>query len=238
MKKTYLTGFTILFLFLALISCKKKEETDKDDLFSTVLILGNSITHHLPAPEIGWFGDWGMAASAADKDYVHILMKRFKNQNNSVNVHFRNIADFETGYWNYDYSKLDNFRDLGPDLLILRIGENVRETDMDSYDFGVYYLGLIDYFKQKNPALKIICVSSFWDQPGIEDCISKLSKDNHLPMVSIKELSADITNTAFGIFSHSGVASHPSDKGMKAIADMIWDEIRRIEEEMGSSRKH
>ena len=33
-----------------------------------LLIVGNSITRHGPKPEIGWVNDWGMAASAAEKD--------------------------------------------------------------------------------------------------------------------------------------------------------------------------
>ena len=38
-----------------------------------VLFVGNSITLHGPRPQIGWTNNWGMAASARDKDYVHLL---------------------------------------------------------------------------------------------------------------------------------------------------------------------
>ena len=41
-----------------------------------VLFVGNSITLHGPRPQIGWTNNWGMAATARDKDYVHLLQKK------------------------------------------------------------------------------------------------------------------------------------------------------------------
>ena len=41
-----------------------------------VMFLGNSITNHGIKEEIGWLAHHGMAASAKEKDYVHILMRK------------------------------------------------------------------------------------------------------------------------------------------------------------------
>ena len=40
-----------------------------------VLFVGNSITLHGPKADIDWHGNWGMAATSADKDYVHLVTK-------------------------------------------------------------------------------------------------------------------------------------------------------------------
>ena len=61
-----------------------------------VLFLGNSITLHGPAPKIGWDGNWGMAASTREKDFVHVLLSRIaKSAGGKPEVKIKNIADFE-----------------------------------------------------------------------------------------------------------------------------------------------
>ena len=39
-----------------------------------ILFVGNSITRHGPKAEIGWYHDFGMAASDISKDYVHLVL--------------------------------------------------------------------------------------------------------------------------------------------------------------------
>ena len=61
-----------------------------------ILFLGNSITLHGPAESIGWSGNWGMAASAAEKDYVHLLIAHVKKvAQGEPQVMVSNVADFE-----------------------------------------------------------------------------------------------------------------------------------------------
>ena len=71
-----------------------------------ILFLGNSITLHAPAPDIGWTGDWGMAASAREKDYVHRLLDRISKEAGGVpKVMIRNIAEFERKQTDFNISE-------------------------------------------------------------------------------------------------------------------------------------
>src|SRR3989442_6785350 len=60
-----------------------------------ILFLGNSITRHGPLASIGWTNNWGMAASALEKDYVHVLANSFAElTGKKPAVLVANIADF------------------------------------------------------------------------------------------------------------------------------------------------
>jgi len=202
-------------------------KTEKRLTFKNILILGNSITRHSAAPKLGWYGDWGMAASSREKDFVHILEKKFKGIYKSAEVHFETIVPFERGYWHYDLSQLDRLKSLHPDLIILRIGENVSNESIVQHNFGKYYEDLINYLKD-NTKVKILCVSSFWKKDKVDSLIEEASKKKNCYYLKISELSEDPSNMALGQFENEGVAKHPSDKGMMAIANSIWKEVIKI----------
>ena len=66
-----------------------------------MLFLGNSITLHPPAE--GMSGSWGMAASSAEKDYVHLVLDAVGKRNgNKPEAKVLNLADFERGFEQYD----------------------------------------------------------------------------------------------------------------------------------------
>lgn len=224
-------AFGCLFLLVySTISCNKKDDTFSNHRpFKNILILGNSITRHPPAPEIMWNNDWGMAASALDKDYVHLLERKFKSLDNNAEINFDNIYEFEAGFWQYDYSNLKRYKKLNADLIILRIGDNVNASEAKLYDFKTHYVKLIDFLTEDSPSVKVLSVSSFLVNPIVDIIIQQVSENKNMPFVSLSSLSDNPLNTAIGSFENPDVAAHPSDQGMAAIADHIWTAVLSIE---------
>ena len=49
--------------------------SDKTELnHIRIMFLGNSMTYHGKKESIGWYNQWGMAASKEENDYVHRLV--------------------------------------------------------------------------------------------------------------------------------------------------------------------
>lgn len=227
-RKSFLAYNLVLlsFMFFVCLSCKgdviAQDKKPKIASIKTVLILGNSIVQHSPKPEIGWYGNWGMAASVKDSDFVHLLVHDFNLENPSIVVKFKNIADFEKDFDTYSFASLDSLRN--PDMLILKISENVDEKKAVEDNFIFWYDRLIKYIAPEKTSLKVI-VNGFWDKKIVNGMVEKYAFDNHYPFVTLSDLSKDSTNTAKGKFTNMGVAAHPSDKGMRMIELRIWTGI-------------
>ncbi|HBL75091.1 MAG TPA: hypothetical protein DD458_07655 [Prolixibacteraceae bacterium] len=191
----------------------------------TVLILGNSIVRHGPKSDIGWYGDWGMAASVKDSDFVHLLIRDIHRVEPSAVVKFTNIADFERNFDTYRLSNLDSLRN--PDILILKISENVDDKKACDGNFISYYDKLVKYIAPGRQSEKII-VDGFWKKDNVNRLIKEYAFEMKYPFVSICDLSKDTTNMAIDRFEHKGVAAHPSDKGMRMIEQQIWHSIKDL----------
>ena len=223
MKILRLKGLFSILLLTVLSSCEKSLNTtpvDADPLFKydNILILGNSITAAPENKAIGWNANWGMAASKPEFDFVHLLGVKFINSNPAAKVVAKNIAAFEVDYNKYDINKeLSAYLSNKPDLVIIRIGENVSQ---EAIGFDTRYEDLIAFIKSENPNVRIIGVGSFWGNDAADKVMAASGE-----FITLKPLGADMSNYAWGLYENHDIASHPSDKGMKAIADLIWSAI-------------
>ena len=63
-----------------------------------VLFAGNSITLHGILPEIGWYNEWGMAASAKERDYVHLMQAKIKAIDPNASFCICQVAEWEVNW--------------------------------------------------------------------------------------------------------------------------------------------
>ncbi|MEZ5384853.1 MAG: SGNH/GDSL hydrolase family protein [Prosthecobacter sp.] len=192
---------------------------------SKVLFLGNSITKHGPKADIDWSGNWGMAASAEAKDYVHLVTKAGA----SPEVMVKNIADFERAYAGYDFAaKQKEVFDFHADLIILAIGENVPglKTAEDKTKLQEAVTKLLTALKgDRSPT--ILVRSCFWANAVKDEALRGACAAVNGVYVDISALGKDEKN--FGRFErpfkHAGVANHPGDRGMEAIAAALVEAL-------------
>jgi hypothetical protein len=197
-----------------------------------VLFLGNSITFHPPLASIGWSGSWGMAASAEEKDYVHLVTAQVaKATGAKPQVLVKNLADFERGYDKYDLAaELKKELEFEADIVVIAIGENVPGLTTNEAKAGyaaAYARLLAELQKHGRPA--IFARSSFWADPVKDEIMKKAAAEAHATFVDIGALGRDEGNFARSErkIEHAGVAAHPGDTGMAAIADAIWAAIEK-----------
>ena len=191
-----------------------------------VLFLGNSITLHGPKAEIAWSGNWGMAASVAEKDYVHLVTQALTERLGTVpTVRVKNIADFEQAHVGYDFDlKLKEEIDFQADLIIIAIGENVPalKTPAEEAVFLQDVTSLLKKIKgERQPTLLVR--SSFWANPAKDKALAAACATVGGIYVNLSALGKVEANYARAerAFKHAGVANHPGDQGMAAIADAI-----------------
>lgn len=194
-----------------------------------VLFAGNSITRHGPKEEIGWYGNHGMAASCAARDYVHILMERIQQAAPDAVFCVAQVADWEFNYKNPGslYDCYAPAKDFGADVLVARFVENCPYNEFDEEIFSQEYERFLDYLGAK----AVIYTTGFWNHPG-DHAICRIAEKHGAKAIVLGDLGELDEMKAPGLFEHPGVCHHPGDLGMRAIADRIWpyllDSLHRL----------
>lgn len=258
MKKTWLV---VLSLFLALSLCAvaalglqvnwqsaqlqklTKEYEDllnqpTEDLYDSetfnYLAIGNSITSHRICSY--WWNEIGMAATRADRDYVHIVTKYLEETYGKVTRQVCKFLIWETQ--NTDRSQTFNMLTeyLSPelDLITLQLSENAKDLTTFIPDLTE----LVTYLQTKCPNAKIVMVDDFWNEER-SAMKKEVAENTGVPFASLADIRGleeyqcgigtivyDEDNNKHKV-THEGVAVHPGDGGMYAIATAIIEQLKK-----------
>lgn len=214
----FLNKIIILLFNILLFSCTYKDDDREIRKDLRVLIVGNSIVKHSPAPNLGWYGDWGMAATSPEKDFYHVLTKLLQNSNkyNSVNVDAKNIAYWENDF-TYDLNQYIDISNKTYDVLIVRLGENVGNTD----EYYNTLNDMINHFKDLNT--KVIITDVVWYNQTKETIHQQIAFDNNYKYISFADFQNNPSNYSWDLFDNGAVAAHPSDLGMQNLAELLYN---------------
>ncbi|MBQ6885286.1 MAG: hypothetical protein IJN56_06075 [Clostridia bacterium] len=193
-----------------------------------VMMAGNSITLHEPSESIGWHNQWGMAASAKEKDYVHVLKNHIQTLKPDATFCICQAYKWERDFANgkLAYPIYEAARNFNADVIVVRFIENCPRQDFNPEVFKREYVDFINYLNKSGNA-KIILTTSFWEHTA-DSVVEEISKEKGWPLVTINDLGELDEMKALGLFEHYGVANHPGDLGMKTIADRIFEEVKKI----------
>lgn len=190
-----------------------------------VMFVGNSITLHGAAPAIGWQNVCGMAASAPERDYVHLLEAKVLEADSNAAFCICQVSKWEQCYkeGTEKYTLYEAARTFDADIIVLRFIENCPATDFEPDAFYQAVTGLVNYLNADGKA-KILVTTGFWRHPG-DAQLMEYAKNHSLPLIELGDLGERDDMKAIGHFEHSGVANHPGDLGMRTIAERIAKEL-------------
>ena len=189
----------------------------------------NSTTRHAPSEELGWHGDWCMAASGEEKDYVHRVLAGLRDRGWRASACICNASRWEKCCGEgFDLRRYEAVREYEPDYLILRLVENCPAEGFCGQRFERAYEELVDYLRGEHT--RVILTTGFWKHPG-DKVILEIAKRRGYPVAYLGELGEQERMKAVGRFTHTGVAAHPGDLGMEQIAEELLGLMAEAREE-------
>ncbi|WP_228724202.1 SGNH/GDSL hydrolase family protein [Spirosoma sp. KUDC1026] len=196
--------------------------------YQRMLVIGNSIMSHGAAPDLGWFNTNGMAASAPEKDFVHLLDAQLKTLYPQATYRMQSGGGFERDFGKSTYN-IDEFnailQQFKPDLIILRIGENVDEENAVSRNYEGQLRTLLTKLATYGQPVKIIATTSVWSRALADSIMRKVVSEKGYPLVELNSMIGQGQYFA-SQYANPGVAAHPNDAGMQRIADLIMEKIK------------
>ena len=200
---------------------------------NNVLYIGNSLL-------LG-FDTFGMAASDSANDYYAYVNSYLVSKGATLNADKLRGSDWEskTSYadqntWmqNYLLPKLNS----NLELVIVQLGDNVNTAEKQAV-FAQGAINLLTYIKQHAPLARIAWVGAWYTTTTRQQQMAEACRQCGATFIDISllpniegnrnHIGGEWTddNGVTHIIDNSGVASHPSSQGMRAVADAIIEAL-------------
>lgn len=182
------------------------------ETINRILFIGNSITQTQPDLALGWNGNWGAAASQADRDYVHRVQLGITARQGSI----PEIRIIQTSSDLYPDDTIATIKDWQPDLIIFQIGDNATGDEW-----------LEQYHDLGQLGMQIIAVGT-WAGDERDSLIGQAASEAEMKYISIADLHTrenEAWEQCSTEFCHAGLYWHPGDRGMALIAERILQVI-------------
>lgn len=207
-----------------------------------LMTYGNSIHKHGPAPSLGWTGDWGMAASSEDKDYVHQLIRMFGEKYGEENITWvigsgnSNFEpDLSNGVEGQDWTQyLKGLTECAaaekPDIITIQYGENTQTGKpgytgtQNGYRDG--FIQFVQMLKKGAPDALVLITTPFWGGDAKINGAKAAAAALNIPIAELAPLTTDENEALDGPDEWvQGVKIHPGDLGMLRIAEEMYKQL-------------
>lgn len=210
----------------------------KDPRAYRILFIGDSITLHGVGDwtrAMGWDHEAGMAASAAEKDYVHLFANKVQNhlKNRKVEVYYHLYGG--SGSAGDRLAALAKVAPVKPHLVVIQLGEHEKAIE----DFRANYHKLLRAVAAMDSKPQILCVGN-WNPDGIgkrsayrdgtAQCQNMMREECEamdIPFASVEKYALDPSCAGWG--THPGVQWHPNDNGHRGYAEELFKAFISLE---------
>ena len=128
-----------------------------------------------------------------------------------------------------------------PDVVIVAIGENVPPLDTDEAktEYRDAFVRLLNTLNENSHPV-IFVRSCFWANPEKDELMKQAAAQAGTTYVDVGALGRDPANAARSerTIEHAGVAGHPGDKGMQALAERALFAESSPEQRAKNRRQH
>ena len=198
-----------------------------------ILFMGNSITQNAPAPESGWPHDWGMAATARERDYVHQTVRLLEERGMPLRMEIagKPCPDCD-GALDEQANNMEQVRRFRPRYVVVQLSEHSHDIELRSGKMTAQYRTLLANLA-KEGVRHIYCVGAWTEKVkggAYSQYIRMAVKDfPEAEFVDIHEVAALPGNDGDpALFDNPHVLWHPGDSGMlgiaRLIADAVWED--------------